>query len=365
MKKIVIDARELRTSSGRYVERLLHYLQQIDNEHDYVVLVRPEDFDGWKPSNKKFKKIVSPYKEFTFSEQLGFLKQIKGLEPDLVHFVMAQQPILYRGKVVTTINDLTTLKFRNPAKNKYVFMTKQQVYKYLNKIVTRKSVSIITFTEYVKDAVARFAHINSREITVTYLAADEITELTKPVEGIGEDDKFIMYVGRPLPHKNLEKLVSAFTMLKETHPDLKLVLAGRKDTLYKRIKRSIESAGLTDIIFTDFVSEGQLKWLYEYTAAYVFPSLSEGFGLPALEAMMHGAPVVSSDATCLPEVYGEAAEYFNPHDPFEMASAIARVIDNPSRSKELIRLGKAQANKYSWQKTAEQTLEVYKQALGE
>src|SRR5256885_16047540 len=112
--KIVIDARELRTSSGRYVERLLHYLQQIDHQHEYVVLLKPEDISGWQPTNPAFHAEVCPYKEFTFYEQSRFYEQLNRLAPDLVHFPFAQQPVLYRGAVVTTIQDLTTTRFRNP-----------------------------------------------------------------------------------------------------------------------------------------------------------------------------------------------------------------------------------------------------------
>jgi len=111
------------------------------------------------------------------------------------------------------------------------------------------------------------------------------------------------------------------------------------------------------------VSEGELRWLYEHCAAYVFPSLSEGFGLPGLEAMQHGAPVVSSNATCLPEVYGDAAHYFDPLDVQAMADAINEVITDKDLRARLIAAGHTQAATYSWKRMAEQTLAVYKTAL--
>lgn len=364
MSKIVVDARELRTSSGRYVERMLHYLQEVDLENNYHVLLKPKDMEGWKPTNPKFHKIACPYKEFTLDEQLRLWRQIRKLKPDLVHFTFAQQPALYMGKVVTTMQDLTALRFGNPSKNWLVFKFKQRVFKYLNKWVARKSAAIITPTEFVKDDVARFADINSRKINVTYEAADKIAEKAESVERL-EGKRFIMYVGRPQPHKNLGRLIEAFAILKQSQPDLHLVLAGKKDKLYKRHERVVARLGISDVIFTGFVSEGQLRWLYEHTAAYVFPSLSEGFGLPGLEAMVHGAPVVSSDATCLPEVYGEAAHYFNPHMPEDMAEKIGRVTTNKKLRQDLIEKGRKQAAKYSWRRMAEQTLAVYKEVLGE
>ncbi len=361
MSKIIIDARELRTSTGRYVERLLHYLQQIDHINSYNVLIKPKDFESWAPTNKKFKKIECPYKEFSFTEQIGFLKQIKKLQPDLVHFPMVQQPIFYHGKVVTTMQDLTTVRFRNPTKNWLIFTIKRWVYVWLNKRAAHKSVALITPTEFVKEDVARFTGVNSRKITVTLEAADKIIDGTEPVEGLG-NSQYIMYVGRWMPHKNLDRLCEAFALLKQTYPDLKLILVGKKDALSRRMEKKTKNL-TPDIVFTGFVSEGQLKWLYQHTAAYVFPSLSEGFGLPGLEAMMHGAPVVSSNATCLPEVHGDAAEYFDPLDIEDMAAAIRRVISNDKRRKNLISAGKKQVAKFSWRRMAEQTLAVYQEVL--
>ena len=179
-----------------------------------------------------------------------------------------------------------------------------------------------------------------------------------------EGKQFVMYVGRPSPHKNLERLIQAFKLLKAQHPDLILVLAGKRDANYRRVEAAVETQEIKNVVFTDFVSEGQLRWLYEQTLAYVFPSLSEGFGLPGLEAMLHGAPVVSSNATCLPEVYGEAAHYFDPTDVQAMADAINEVLTDKVLRDALIQKGRLQAAKYSWQRLAGQTLEIYKQALG-
>lgn len=366
MKQIVIDARELRTTTGRYVERLLHYLQEVDTDmsHRYVVLLRPKDMDGWSPSSKRFAKVACQFKEFGFGEQFGFLRQLLVLHADLVHFPMVQQPILYRGRVVTTMQDLTTLRFENPSKNRAVFRFKQRVYKWVNRIAARKSVALITPSEFVKDDIARTLSVNSRKITVTYEAGDSITAKPEPMEEF-EGKEFIMYVGRPQPHKNLERLIEAFAVLKQSRPDLQLVLAGKKDVLYRMHEREAKRKGIPDVHFTDFVTEGQLRWLYEHCAAYIFPSLSEGFGLPALEAMAHGAPVVSSDATCLPEIYADAAYYFDPTDVEAMAKAIGDVLKKPDLRKKLVKAGRARVKTFSWRRMAEQTLDVYKQALGE
>ncbi|QQS69128.1 glycosyltransferase family 4 protein [Candidatus Saccharibacteria bacterium] len=361
--KIVIDARELRTTTGRYIERLLHYLQEVDTVNTYSVLIKPEDAPGWTPSNSRFTKIVCPHKEFTLAEQVGLLHQIAQLHPDVVHFPMVQQPAFYRGTVVTTMNDLTTTRFRNPAKNALVFWLKQRVYVWLNKRVAKKSAALISYSEFVRDDVAAFAHVSPNKFTIIPLAADAIRENAEPLAAL-KNKRYIMYTGKPMPHKNLGRLIDAFVVLQKTYPELMLVLAGKKDANYARHEERVLREGIQNVIFTGFVSEGQLRWLYENCAAYVFPSLSEGFGLPGLEAMVHGAPVVSSNATCLPEVYGEAAHYFDPLDTSDMAAKIGEVLYDEALRSNLIKKGREQAATYSWRRTAEQTLEVYEKALG-
>jgi glycosyltransferase involved in cell wall biosynthesis len=363
MKTIVIDARESGTTTGRYVDKLIEYLHRLNPNYKFVVLTKKKRLEFIQHIAPKFTAFECPHKEFTFAEQIGYLKQLKGLKPNLIHFGMVQQPIFYRGKNVTTMHDLTTTRFRNPDKNWLVFTVKQQVYKWVNRIAAYTSEAVITPSEYVKDDVAKFAHINSRKITVTYEAADKILDAPEPVEGITENDQFIMYVGRPTPHKNLERLIAAYNILKKDNRGLKLVLAGKQDANYKRIERKVKEGMVSDVLFTGFVTEGQLRWLYEHCAVYAFPSLSEGFGLPGLEAMVHGAPVASSNATCLPEVYGDAAEYFDPENVEEMAVVLNKVMSNRARADKLRELGKKQAAKYSWKRMAEQTLAVYKEVL--
>jgi glycosyltransferase involved in cell wall biosynthesis len=132
------------------------------------------------------------------------------------------------------------------------------------------------------------------------------------------------------------------------------------DELSHRLIKKFQKKGYEGIEFTGFITDAQLKWLYQHTACYVFPSLSEGFGLPGLEAMIHGAPVASSDATCLPEINGDGAIYFNPRDVKDMTAKISTVLSDKKLAYDLIYKGKKQASKYSWQRMAKQTLEVYK-----
>lgn len=363
MARIVIDARFINTSTGRYIDKLLQYLQEIDHDNEYLVLLKPSDIDNWHPTNQNFIKVACPYKEFTFAEQLGLKKQLKKLKPDLVHFTMVQQPIFYRGKIVTTMHDLTTVRFKNPTKNPFVYWVKQQVYKYVNRRVPKKSKYVMVPSEFVKKDVADYAHIKPEKIIVTHESADEIKEPAEPIKSL-QSKPFLFYVGRPQPHKNLARLIEAFAIIKKENPDLLLVLAGRRDKMYDSYINDAQRLGVADsVIFTGYVTEGQLKWLYRSCRVYVFPSLSEGFGLPGLEAMLHRAPVASSMDTCLPEIYGDGAWYFNSLDVFDMARTINELLINKELRNKLIRAGRQQAAKYSWQRMAEQTLDIYKKAL--
>ncbi|MBX4197545.1 glycosyltransferase family 4 protein [Candidatus Saccharibacteria bacterium] len=362
--RIVIDARESGTSTGRYVDKLVEYLHRLKPEQEFIILTKSPRVNYFKELTPNFEVVKSNFKEFGFSEQLGLLRQIKSLKPDLVHFTMTQQPVRYHGRKLTTIHDLTTARFDNPTKNQLVFKTKQSVYKWVIKKVATDSMAVITPSQFVKQDVAKFANINPAKIAVTYEAADKIAAKPEPVPRLS-NKQFIMYVGRATPHKNLARLVEAFEVLKKKYPRLMLVFVGKFDANYHQLEALASHKRLAaDVVFTDFVSEGQLRWLYENTAAYIFPSLSEGFGLPGLEAMVHGAPVVAAKVTCLPEIYGPAAEYFDPRVTFDIAQKISGVISDQKHRDHLIKAGRSQAAKYSWQTMARQTLEIYSKALG-
>ncbi len=360
--KVVVDARESGTSTGRYIDKLIEYLAKLETDISFEIITKPKRVEYIRNIAPSFSVISADIKEFTFDEQLRFNSLLKSLKADLVHFGMVQQPILYKGKVITSVQDLTTLRFNNPSKNLVVFKFKQLIYRFVVLIAIKKSKAIISPSKFVKDDLIRFSGAKENKFFVTYYSADKINESSKEINYLKRKN-FIMYVGRPTPHKNLEGLVKAFRLVKKDYPDFLLVLAGKKDANYLGIEKLVNSLGVKDVYFTDFMSDGQLRWLYENTKAYVFPSFSEGFGLPSLEAMAHGAPVVSSNTTCLPEINGKAAVYFNPKDINDMAEKIESVISNETLRKELIQRGYKQLKKYSWTKTAQETLNIYNSVL--
>lgn len=361
MKKIVIDAREINSSTGRYIYKLLDNLQHLESPYLFEVLVHEKDLTYWQPKNDHFKLIAVPFKKFTLGEQFGYWRFLKNRGADLVHFTMTQQPILYASSKVTTVHDLTALRFNNTGS--VAFWVRQQFYRVVVRSAAKRSRLVITGADFIRSDIATYCNIDKKKIVVTKEAGDRITAKPEQVATL-MNKKFIMYVGRPQPHKNLERLIRSFKKLHEIHPELVLALAGKKDGFYDQHEKLSDELGIHDsVVFTDFVSDGQLRWMYEHCAAYIFPSLSEGFGLPGLEAMMHGAPVVSSNATCLPEVYGDAAHYFDPYSINDMTTKISEVLTDTSLRALLIKKGAAQSSKYSWKTTAQETLQAYKQVL--
>jgi glycosyltransferase involved in cell wall biosynthesis len=234
-------------------------------------------------------------------------------------------------------------------------------YRFLFWYSNKKSRAIITISNFVKKDLAAHYPFTKNKTTTTYCASEPpfkqiATPKIKP-------KNFIMYVGTPFPHKNLENLIKAFGLLRNNQPELELVLIGKKEHYYTQLEKQYGST--PGLHFTGFVSDEELRWYYENTRGYVFPSLSEGFGLPGLEAMVHGCPVVSSNATCLPEIYGEAAHYFNPEDTADIANKIDDVLSNRTLRESLIKKGHEQVKKYSWQKMTEQTVAIYKKSMGQ
>lgn len=360
--RIGIDARESGTSTGRYIDKLIEHLSKLHPSHEFVILTRSSRVEFIRQIAPNFEVVECDYREATFGEQYGLVWQLYGLRLDLIHFGMPQQPLLFFGQSTTTIHDLTTARFTNPSKNWLVFKFKQQVYKGLIRVVARKSRHLITVSDWTRSDLAHFAKVPFAKITTTHLAADLITTEPEAITKL-KGQRFLLYVGRPLPHKNLERLVDTFGGLRSKYPKLQLVLAGKADANYQRLKNYVAKQNVQGVVFTDFVSEGQLRWLYEQATVYVFPSLSEGFGLPGLEAMNYGLPVVASQTTCLPEIYRDAALYFDPTDIEDMATKIGMVLDNKDLAGTLARKGSKLVKQYSWDKTAKATLAVYESLI--
>lgn len=360
--KIVIDARMINSSTGRYVERLLAYLEKIDATNEYTVLVPSKDLTYWTPTNPRFTATAADFAYYSVAEQTKFLSFLNTLQADLVHFTMPQQPVLYRRPHVTTIHDLTLLRTYNSDKNWFVYHIKQLVGRFVFFAVAHTSRTVITPSNYTKRDIQAFAHIPESKIVTTYEAADALAAEPKPYELSSAE--YLLYVGQQSDYKNVRRLILAHQELLRTHPNLLLVLVGSKNKAARTNEAWATKQGFTNVLFTGFVDDGELAWLYAHTACYVFPSLMEGFGLPGLEAMVAGSPVASSNTGSLPEIYGDAAHYFNPRDEGDMVTKIGQVLTDTALKNTLVTNGRRRAAEYSWERMAQQTLAIYQSVTG-
>lgn len=361
MSKIAIDARVINSGTGTYAVKLLEYLQTLDSTNQYIVLVPTKDLSYWQPTAKNFHLTACDFKNYSLAEQVGFKKFLERLHPDLVHFLMPQQPIFYRGKRVTTVHDMTLLKTYNSDKNWLVFHLKQLVGRYVFRRVARISNHVIAISKNTKNEFQQFTHVDDSKISVIYEAAEKAKGDLKKYDVPFK--KYIIYVGQQPDYKNIRRLGEAHQKLLRKHPGLGLVLVGRMNEDTKRNHAYFEAKKYKNIHFTGFIDDNQRDYLLTHAEAYVFPSLMEGFGLPPLEAMTYDTPVVSSHASCMPEILGAGAEYFDPKNSDEIAAAIERVITDKNLREQMVERGKKQVAKYSWSKMARETHAIYMQIL--
>lgn len=376
--RIGIDARffgPVGKGLGRYTERLIENLERLAVEHDFVVFLRKENFDLYQPSNPRFRKVLADFRWYSLAEQLRFPPLIRREKVDLMHFPHFNVPVLTPCPFLVTIHDLILLRYptrRNTTLNAAVYGLKYAAYRLVIKLAAWRARRIVTVSECTKKDIVAELGVKPERITVTYEAADGVEQgqLTIPgtrrPEERGVTKPYFLYVGNAYPHKNLERLLSVFKTLRDGGLDAQLVLVGKMDYFYERLKREAETLGLLDrkdAIFYGYADEGELAELYRRARAYVFPSLLEGFGLPPLEAMRYGTPVAASNSSCLPEILGDAAVWFDPERPEAIADAMRKVFTDESLRTRLADLGKRRVERYSWRECAERTYQAYLTSL--
>jgi len=398
--KVGIDARMLGYSGiGRYTENLIREILQIDKKNQYVAFTqkgrgRFMNYDlGFKKfinpkskiSNLKIVEVDAPI--YSFKEQYNFLKTVVKEKLDVMHFTHFNRPIFYNRPSIITIHDLTPIYF--PGKKRSSFV-EQFAYRLVLKSALKKANRIIAVSNFTKkDILKNFSFLDEGKIAVIYEGIARFAE--DPKQFVNHKSKFLnlkpylLYVGVWREHKNLLGLIRAYEKLKQNSnsiqywrkcrenefkkiaslkledlKNLKLVIVGKPDPYYPEVPEAAEKSPFKkDIILTGYVSDEELFLLYQNAAAFVFPSFYEGFGLPPLEAMSYGVPVVSSNAASLPEILGDAALYFDSKNTEEMADKIAQALFDGDLRKILVEKGKKQVLKYSWQKMAQETLKVY------
>lgn len=372
MKKIIFDGRFLslgHAGIGRYSCEILKELLKLDRENNYVILVKKiADLDSELVESIRSSKadlIETDILHYSITEQTKLPKMLEGLNPDLVHFPHFNHPIFYKGEFISTIHDLTLSYFTERRG-----LVKQLIYDKVIADSMKRSKKILTVSKFVKDDLVKQYNRDPKDITVTYNAIDEkfTKQSENKVAAVKEKYKlkkpYILSVGQWRTHKNLLRLLEAFGKVLKTNDDIELVFAGREDSRYPELKEKIARLGLErNVAMTGFVDDDDLPGLYQGAAVFVFPSLSEGFGLPGLEAQRCGVPVAASRATCFPEIYAQGAAYFDPNSVDDMAKVIDNVLNDQKLRNELVSKGLENTKRFSWKDSALKTLEVYQEVL--
>ncbi len=365
--KIVVDGRMLSwTGVGRYTLSLLEGLEAIDKNNDYIVLVRRSDWSKWKPQASNFARVECNIEPYSLAEQTKLPRLLNRLSPDVVHLLTPNAAALYMGRKVVTVHDLTLLEYdtsRGSLRRRLFTKLKRIPFRLILVIQIATATRVVTVTEYVKQQLVERFEIDRAKICTAWLAADSdhLTEAKEEcMPDLGAPDMCLLYVGNYYPYKNVRTVIEALGLVAQAWPDLKLLLAGKADEFKADLVALIQTLGLSDrVVMPGFVTDGQLKWLYRNCKIFVNPSLSEGFGLQGLEAMSQGLPVIASRASCLPEVYGDAAVYFEPLSAGDLSHNIIDLLEQPGLLSELSARGRERIKMFSWRKTAEATHQLY------
>lgn len=370
--KIVIDARLYgleHAGLGRYTLNLVNQLIKTGSVNDYTILLRKKYFDELE-FPKNWKKVLAEFRHYSVIEQIRLPGMLSREHPDLVHFPHFNIPIMYKGNFVVTIHDLLMQAHRGARSTTlpmYLYYFKQIGSKIVFDKAVRDACKIIVPSIAVKKEVVDYFKIDGQRVVVTYEGVDDIFKNTLPAEDVLEKyklgEKYFIYTGNAYPHKNLERAIEAIVRLnQDTGEKIIFAIVSSRNIFTKRIEDVIKRLRAENCVrLLGYVPDKDLCVLYAKSVGFLYPSLSEGFGLPALEAIASGTLAIVSDIPVFREIYANNAIYFNPYDFSSIQETLGNVLkmDHKKRN-ELIKVGKKYVTRYSWQEMTTNTLDVYR-----
>ena len=376
--KVAIDIRRMTEFGiGTYIRNVVRTLARLDRESKYFLIGSPDKVAECGPLPPNFHAVSLAGRDDTLKGNLEFRAIVRRLQCDLVHI-----PHLFwipRGLAcpyVLTVHDLLEHMYGSRDASSF----RRSIHFYLTRRVLRKAARVIAVSQFTKNEIEKLLAIADDRIEVVYNAIDErflhghATEADRDLiaQRYLVNYPFILYAGAIRPHKNVVRIIEAFSALKselqkeDQLPDLKLIIIGDDLSSHPRLRRTVVRSGVqNDVRFLGFVPIEVLRIFYDVAKVFVFPSLYEGFGLPPLEAMAHGTPVVTSTTSSLPEVAGNAALLVNPENVFEIRRALQRVLLDPGLREQMKQRGYEQAQRFSWTASVSRILEIYREVTGD
>jgi len=373
--KIVIDARLYGLENagiGRYLIHLLEELQKTDKKNKYIVLLRKKYFETAR-LKKNFTKVLADFSVYGFAEQIKLPFLLYFLSPHVAHFPHFNIPLLWRGRYVVTIHDMTmhTSNATSSTHSPIIFSLKKLCYKWVFGRTILGATRIIVPSKSVLSVIGKSFPNVLQKTKVVYQGFDRKAWSGKhPLHILSPEEvarqPFFVYVGSLYPHKNVGALVKALSIYnKHAQKNINLAVIGAKNVFLNKLLKSIEKVGVAkNVLVLGFVKDTDVSSIMKRSLGLVYPSLSEGFGLQGLEAMSSGTLVLASNIPIFREVYDKHAIYFDPKSPFDIAKKIESVVKLKAGQRRLrIKQARQFIKKYSWHKMAKETLAVYRKAL--
>lgn len=383
--KIVIDARHIRDFGiGTYLRNLLQALAVVDTGNQYTLVCHGANLRDFASLPGNFSTVAYPRSDELIREHVLFPHFLRQFQADLYHIPLNRVPVMMVRPYVVTIHDMSNL----------FFMEGSGLRKSFGQMAFRRGLlraeRIIAVSAATRRDVQSNIGIPPGRIRLVYNAPDpkflshgHLADARAAGPGGAQFERrrileryqinypFLLYAGNIRPQKNIPRLVEAFAVARgalESHPvykNLRLIIIGDEISRYPSVRRAvIQSRVEKEVRFLGFVPFDTLRVFYEAATAFVFPSLYEGFGLPPLEAMASGTPVISSGVSSLPEVVGDAAFLVSPENVFDIARGIKEVLLDETLRQNLIRKGLVQAARFSWERSASEVLSVYRDVAG-
>ncbi|MEK7450402.1 MAG: glycosyltransferase family 1 protein [Patescibacteria group bacterium] len=364
--RIGIDCRLWNESGvGRYTRNLVFNLAKIDKKNTYTLFVLSKDYKSVisQMANGKWQIVKADIRWHTLEEQIKFPSILNKENLDLVHFPYFSIPIFYNKPFVITIHDLIINHFPTGKASTLplpLYGLKILGYKYIIRKAAEKAKKILTVSNATKEEIVDHLGVDRNKVVVTYEGVDR--KLAVSSQKLLVKGKYFLSVGNAYPHKNIERLIDAFSnILSSKNSNIFLVLVGKENFFYKRLKEKVADMKLEkNILFFGEATDEELSKLYENALALIMPSLMEGFGLPALEAMENRCLVLASDIPSLRETCQDTVVYFNPYNIQDIAQKMRDVyLNNIYHLSKKIDEGLARTKLFSWEKMVKETLNVY------
>jgi glycosyltransferase involved in cell wall biosynthesis len=368
--RVAIDARKLHDFGiGTYIRNLLRHLARTDQDTEFVLLCGEADLGVAAQLGPNFRAVLEPSPNYSLREQVHVPWVLRRERPNVYHAPHYVLPAGVRCPSVVTIHDCIHLMFPQYLPNRVAYAyARAQMWS-----AARRSNCILTVSEASKRDILHLFNVAPEKIVVVYNAIDSHFSVTPSEEAVARvreryqlDHRFVLYVGNIKPHKNLVRLIEAFDELRRGElEDLKLLIIGDQISKLPALRRAVHRHKLhKHVRFLGYLADDQLAILYRLASVFAFPSLYEGFGLPPLEAMASGTPVVTSNVSSLPEVVGGAAVLVDPYDVDAIVDGLRRVLTNPTLAAEMRQKGIARAREFSWERSVAKTWAVYQQIAG-